>query len=895
MDRRWWVLLLLLPMPASGELALAGPLIPPGAADEARVGEALALDLPWLAVVAPGHDKIHFYYQDGGWQLKQTVVVPMGRTVDVAMEDGHAAIGDPENNRVHLLEYDTVWQRTDTLTGTERFGSAVAMSDHRLAVGAPGPERFGPLEAEGTVTIYEHQGTWQRDTVLKRGGTGAETRFGAALDMHDGRLLVGAPAREIEDQVFEGSIYIFERTSAWQETFHWVAGHRAADEASFGGIVALHGDWAIAGNPSDLLDNVIIYGDLFFFAHQGSWRQVQEMSTDARTLDFDGQRLIGGSWHRDWTWIMERTNSRWSVTQYIDAPTQTSYDFGASVAIERGHVIVGSPDYRTGNRDTGAAWAFVDNLPPVAVAKHTGNVQLAEHQATTRITLDGRDSYDPDGTIASYRWHGDGLLSDASTVSVDLAAGTHKFTLTVHDNLGFYGHTSLWVKVLEAPKLKPSFTFTPNDRLPQTPIRFTDTSVDESGTIVAWDWDFDEDGVVDSTAKNPTHLFAHSGRFEVCLTITDDDGNTAHASRIVTVLDDLPTADAGDDVVATEYDEAGKGVVTLNGSKSSDPEGPVTYEWSIGGIPIGDQESVTWSFDEGVTPVRLAVRDSAGQTALDTVEVLVRRGGQNGTFGYNDPPDVAGSWRMHPQAIPLTAVFLDASTDARTKVAFIGWDFDGDGDWDSEADEAIHRFGRSGTYEVAHRAVDMDGAESVRTFDVRMHNEPPVAAFQPLKTTINPGEVVVFRDLSHDLEAPIAAWRWDFGVERSHRQDVGITFTEPGTHIVTLQVTDAEGFTSHVTGEVIVRAPPPPPAEATVGQDTKQALAERADRIEEGRKSPDVDAQGNILPGREGSPFKLTEDAIEDNKSWWWLWLVLAVAVAALVAWRYRASPSPRV
>lgn len=53
-------------------------------------------------------------------------------------------------------------------------------------------------------------------------------------------------------------------------------------------------------------------------------------------------------------------------------------------------------------------------------------------------------------------------------------------------------------------------------------IAFTDRS---SNSPTAWAWDFDEDGLTDSTAQNPSFSYAGPGVFDVTLTVTNSFGN----------------------------------------------------------------------------------------------------------------------------------------------------------------------------------------------------------------------------------------------------------------------------------------------------------------------------------------------------------------------------------
>lgn len=62
---------------------------------------------------------------------------------------------------------------------------------------------------------------------------------------------------------------------------------------------------------------------------------------------------------------------------------------------------------------------------------------------------------------------------------------------------------------------------------------FTDTSTDSDGSIVAWLWDFGDNG--GSTLMNPNHTYAEAGTYTVTLTATDDDGATDTTSQEVTV------------------------------------------------------------------------------------------------------------------------------------------------------------------------------------------------------------------------------------------------------------------------------------------------------------------------------------------------------------------------
>ena len=66
------------------------------------------------------------------------------------------------------------------------------------------------------------------------------------------------------------------------------------------------------------------------------------------------------------------------------------------------------------------------------------------------------------------------------------------------------------------------FTATPLTAYAPELVQFTDLS---QGNVTFWAWDFDSDGVIDSTAQNPAHVYPAPGNFTVTLTTTGAGGN----------------------------------------------------------------------------------------------------------------------------------------------------------------------------------------------------------------------------------------------------------------------------------------------------------------------------------------------------------------------------------
>ena len=134
-------------------------------------------------------------------------------------------------------------------------------------------------------------------------------------------------------------------------------------------------------------------------------------------------------------------------------------------------------------------------------------------------------SDDSDGSLVSWAWDfGDGAGSSERNPAHSYAtAGSYAVTLTVRDNDGAEDTKS---RVAEpeppAPNKVPDADF--DVHCSELTCTFTDKSKDDDGTIVAWQWSFG-DGAT-STERNPVHVYADRGRYDVVLMVTDNGGAT---------------------------------------------------------------------------------------------------------------------------------------------------------------------------------------------------------------------------------------------------------------------------------------------------------------------------------------------------------------------------------
>lgn len=119
-------------------------------------------------------------------------------------------------------------------------------------------------------------------------------------------------------------------------------------------------------------------------------------------------------------------------------------------------------------------------------------------------------------------------------------------------------------------------------------------SSDPDGTIVAYEWDFDGDGVFHDGGAIEVRTFA-SGATHVAVRVSDDDGARSAPAVVEVRSSDAPTAAADVPAQARSGD-----IVTLDASASADPDGAIVeyrFTFGDGSQVVTSESSVThaWS------------------------------------------------------------------------------------------------------------------------------------------------------------------------------------------------------------------------------------------------------------------------------------------------------------
>jgi PKD repeat protein len=108
--------------------------------------------------------------------------------------------------------------------------------------------------------------------------------------------------------------------------------------------------------------------------------------------------------------------------------------------------------------------------------------------------------------------------------------GFYNVTLTIKDSLGNDGSDSVQITVLDNIPPVVSLSYDIGRKRAPMKINFYADATDSDGTIVSYNWDFDDMklmGDQTSTEQNPTHTYWTSGTYCVKCTVIDDDDATA--------------------------------------------------------------------------------------------------------------------------------------------------------------------------------------------------------------------------------------------------------------------------------------------------------------------------------------------------------------------------------
>ena len=337
----------------------------------------------------------------------------------------------------------------------------------------------------------------------------------------------------------------------------------------------------------------------------------------------------------------------------------------------------------------------------------------------------------------------------------------------------------------------------------------------DDGMIVLYQWRDQNERILSETENATTLLEFEVGVHILELIVTDNKGatNTVRMQvQIANPVDSLPIADAGPDLLnIVDSNRDGIEIVTVDGSGSLDAEGPIlSYIWNTDvGQPLGEGMIRDLELLVGSHVIELKVEDVAGQTDVDTLQVIVAPN-PNAT----PVPSISGSTVFTDKKRDgKELVKLDASNSTDPDGQIISYNWYKEGMSLSRAATPQIEL-EVGTHTIELQVQDNDGAIAALSVIVIV-NQPPIANAGPdlTFTDTNNNQQHTFNlnaSASSDADGKIAGYKWLIGdTEIASGRNPEVVLRGLGEHKITLIVTDNHGATAKDTLLVRVMAPPP--------------------------------------------------------------------------------------
>jgi len=160
------------------------------------------------------------------------------------------------------------------------------------------------------------------------------------------------------------------------------------------------------------------------------------------------------------------------------------------------------------------------------------------------VMFNAATSQDPDGTIATYDWDfGDGSAhkQGVAVTHTYASAGSYAAILTVTDDGAAQDVETHTITVNSPGNSIPTASFTTDPLLnlifahPPITVDFdANGSSDVDGTIASYNWIFGDGGT--ATGVTASHTYTTSGTYTIILTVIDDQGAPASATKTTKIL-----------------------------------------------------------------------------------------------------------------------------------------------------------------------------------------------------------------------------------------------------------------------------------------------------------------------------------------------------------------------
>ncbi len=308
----------------------------------------------------------------------------------------------------------------------------------------------------------------------------------------------------------------------------------------------------------------------------------------------------------------------------------------------------------------------LDCMPPV-LEELTNNSNGISALTSTWDFGDGNTSTLPGADDTQHTWNN---------------TGTYSVCLTVEDAIGCTDTQCQELVIFDTAEAL--FTVSEIQVCENEAVAFTNTT---TPIPVQFQWDFNNDGTIDSYAQNPNYAFSQNGNYNPSL-------NVVYSNSCFDQTDGLFNIEVIDGITASFYGDTLESCqVPFDVEFTANASGPgtLTYGWTIGGQSVNNNEVFSYSFQSfGNYSVGLNVSNEYGCNTSVSI---------NNYIQIQDP-DVSF---VQPASVCTNSVFslLSITSSSIDPIVLWEWDFNSDGIVDSNDPDPGISYSAPGNYTIS--------------------------------------------------------------------------------------------------------------------------------------------------------------------------------------------------
>jgi gliding motility-associated-like protein len=251
---------------------------------------------------------------------------------------------------------------------------------------------------------------------------------------------------------------------------------------------------------------------------------------------------------------------------------------------------------------------------------------------------------------------------------------------------------------------RPQSNFSSDTVCASLQTSFVDESTTATGTITNWNWDFQNDIVIDDSIQNPTYIYSTHGVYDANLLVTNSHGCTHDTTISVEVFPNPITDFTANDVCLND---------TMNFINNTTIDyGQISYQWNYDdGAVSNDTNSTHLYLAPGTYDVQLTA--TSGETCTtDTTISMTVIDLPIADFNYINTCDLD------------SLEFVSTAQGNGGTIDQIFWDVESDNTVDYTGNNGAHVYPTSGFFDITQVVETTDGCRDTVLQEVTVYSKP---------------------------------------------------------------------------------------------------------------------------------------------------------------------------